>query len=148
MTPGTDALDKMHPLAFTEGFQLYEKEISMPKPSLWRIKKAVHDYKRRLLKNQGENIRKVAVFGSVARNEHRAGSDIDIFVLIGKDDIYGHAKDTVVDMAMDLNIERSRNGIYISPLVLTQKEYDECRGSTLVLFAIRDEGVVLYDAEQ
>jgi predicted nucleotidyltransferase len=128
--------------------EVFREVLFMPVPSLWRIKKAVHEFKLRLLKAQGDNVLKIVVFGSVAREEHKEGSDIDIFVLLKESDRVNIGENLqVTSIATNLNIEKARHDIYISPFILTKEEYDAGKKSSLVLFNIRDEGVVLYDIE-
>jgi predicted nucleotidyltransferase len=120
----------------------------MPVPALWRIRKAIYEFSLRLLKAQGNNILKIVVFGSVVRGEEHEGSDIDIFVLLNESDrIDALESFRVSSIAAGLNIEKAGSGIYISPFILTKSEYDEGKKSSLVLFNIRDEGVVIYDSE-
>jgi predicted nucleotidyltransferase len=118
----------------------------MSVPALWKIKKAIHEFKLRLLKAQGDNVLKIVLFGSVAREEHKEGSDIDVFVLLKKNDDGLPEEKTVMSVVCRLNREKSPSEIYISPLILTEAEYEECKQKSLIFHNIKKDGVPIYVA--
>jgi predicted nucleotidyltransferase len=120
--------------------------MAMPIPASWRIKKAILEFRLRLLRAQGDNILRIVLFGSVARNEHKEESDIDIFVLIKESDEKMPAGKKVMDVASELNVEKCSHGIYISPFIVTKAAYEENKKKELIYYNIQKDGVPLYDA--
>lgn len=72
----------------------------------------------------GESLRRVTLFGSVARGEGRSISDIDVLA-VGESP---EAKQPLHDLAFDIEIEY---GVVVSLLVRTPAEYDAMEGTQL-----------------
>jgi len=82
-----------------------------PSPRFERAKKLTAELRRR----EGRNLLAVGLYGSVARGEDRAHSDIDLVLLV-------RSKRTRLRMSV-------RNGVLVSLLQLTEDEAaDEVRG--------------------
>ena len=58
----------------------------------------------------------VRLFGSEARGEATAESDIDVLIVVEPDDARVSLEDRIIDLAFDANLEF---GVYISPRVVT-----------------------------
>ena len=114
------------------------------------LKKAIFEFMRDLLKAEGDNLKKITLFGSVARNEEGADSDIDLFVLL-KDDTnpknMSRARERISDAAFNINLKKTGSGIYISPIVCTENWYEENKKKELLFYDIANDGIVLYDAD-
>lgn len=76
------------------------------------------------------------LFGSVARNEESADSDVDVMVIVDGDG--GRVREEVIDRAYDVTLE---TGIYVSPKVLSREEYEELRDAgSMFLERVMEEG--------
>lgn len=101
--------------------------------------KTINKLKERLIRELGDNIDSIVLYGSVARNEAREDSDIDILVVIEKDDLYK----TVSDISYEVDL---KNGTHTTIFWATPKELENYakRGSPF-LESVVEEGVILYD---
>ena len=103
---------------------------------------------KRLRQEQGENLLKVVLFGSVARGEQNP-SDIDVFVLL-KDAGDGSRNYTeeIVDLSYDIDLDEGNCETYISPFVRVLTDYQKgLQQGVAVYQSIQEEGRVLYDSE-
>ena len=87
----------------------------------------------------GDHVHRVTLFGSRARGEGHEESDLDVAVTLTADD-HGLRR-ALIDLATDIYLD---TGIKISPLVLSQRDFDALaqmeRG---IAVAIQHEGVDL-----
>ncbi|MCK9150523.1 nucleotidyltransferase domain-containing protein [Methanobacterium alcaliphilum] len=81
-------------------------------------------------------IKKIILFGSVARGDDNKDSDIDILIVSTKKD---ETKDKIMGKITDVLLEQ---GAYISAKVISQKEYDTLK-NTHFISTITEEGVVI-----
>ena len=86
----------------------------MPPASNRRL--ALSDFVERLRHTLSGNIVDVRLFGSEARGEATAESDIDVLVVVEPDAARVALEDRIIDIAFDVNLE---SGVYISPRVVT-----------------------------
>jgi len=85
-----------------------------------RIKDPINDLKDLILKSTPKNlVKKVILFGSLARGEERADSDIDIFLLV-KDKRDKERLSVVLDKLLNVCLEIYGNKL--SPHILTEQE--------------------------
>ena len=82
----------------------------------------------------------VILYGSYARGEEKAKSDIDVLILLDKDEI--SLKDEM-KIAYPLYDIEYLTGIIISPLVLSKKDWQKKHKITPFYENILNEGVVL-----
>jgi predicted nucleotidyltransferase len=108
-------------------------------------KKALEAFLEKLQKQEGKNLLRVVLFGSVARGDSESDSDIDVFVLV-ENGTRAELRERIVDLAMDINLEEGESKIYISPLISTLEKdgYDRTIGLP-VYYNLDEEGIVLYD---
>ena len=64
------------------------------------------------------NIKGIRLFGSVARGTDTPESDIDILVLVEKDD--KATSDAIMDITVDINLEYD---VLITPIIITGSHY-------------------------
>jgi len=83
-----------------------------------------------------KSIRRIVLFGSVARNMEKPGSDVDIALIVDKK---GGGLEKAVTDVVDRIMERSR--IKIVPIILTEREAEE---KSQFSNDVR-EGIVLYE---
>jgi predicted nucleotidyltransferase len=77
---------------------------------------AIEEFARRLRQDLSTNIVDVRLFGSEARGESTAESDIDILVVVQPDNQRVALETRVVDIAFDVNLKFN---LFISPSVVT-----------------------------
>jgi predicted nucleotidyltransferase len=112
--------------------------------------KALRAFLEKLQEQEGKNLLRVVLFGSIARGDSEFDSDVDVFVLVKntteKELMDGFAIDRIVDLAMDVNLEEGESKIYISPFISTLEDYGYARALGIpVYYSIDEEGIVLYD---
>jgi len=104
-------------------------------------KKTIEELKRRLVSELGDRIDSIILYGSVARNEAREESDIDILVIIKDKDIKIYDKISKIRTDIDLD-----NNTLTSLVSLSRRELERYieLGSPFIESVI-EEGVILYD---
>src|SRR5206468_12389224 len=85
-------------------------------PADTRRTDATGEFVRRLRRDLPANIIDVRLFGSEARGQATAESDIDVLVVVEPDDQRAALETRVVDIAFDVNLEFN---VFISPVVIT-----------------------------
>ncbi len=100
------------------------------------MRKAAKDFVKKMPK---EGIISVILFGSVARDESVAGSDVDLLV------IYSKKRKNVEDSVSRIAEDYLKNGIHISPVFYSRTEIVNMeRKYNSFLIRVQDEGNVLY----
>jgi len=112
----------------------------MPTPELTRRdRSALDDFCGRVRAALGSNLFELRLFGSKARGDAAADSDLDVLVLVAENRVA--AEDRVLDIAFDVNLAHD---VYISPRVVTRAVMDDpVWRLTGLLRAIEREGVLL-----
>lgn len=82
----------------------------------------------------------VILFGSVARGDEQEDSDIDILIIVNKDDMGWREKDRIKEPLIDLEI---RSGISIGPIVRTRKEWENPPYMSPFIINVLNEGIRL-----
>lgn len=85
-------------------------------------KKAIAAFKERLLKQFGDQVTSLKLFGSRARGEGDEESDLDVLVLLKEDSLA--VRNQILDIATDLFLEYE---IDISPTVMTQTHFEDMK---------------------
>ncbi len=80
-----------------------------------RRQAAIADFVTRIRADLGPHLVDLRLFGSVARRDADADSDIDILVVIRPDEQRSRLERQAVDIAFDVNL---KHDLYISPRVL------------------------------
>ncbi|OFX58402.1 MAG: hypothetical protein A2046_11380 [Bacteroidetes bacterium GWA2_30_7] len=83
---------------------------------------------------------KVILYGSFARGDNRKGSDIDLLILLDKDEISYNDEKKIKYPLYDLEFE---TGQIISPLVLSKSDWEIRHKITPFYENVKKEGIVL-----
>jgi predicted nucleotidyltransferase len=110
-------------------------------PSASNRRPAVLEFVKRLRQTLSQNVLEVRLFGSEARGDATAESDIDVFVVVQPDSDRVRLEDTIIDIAFDVNLDF---GVYISPRVVTNAIVnDPVRRETPFYKNVAREGIPL-----
>lgn len=82
----------------------------------------------------------VIIYGSVARKEANEESDIDVLIIIDKEQLSPREEWNITDPLYDLNVE---SGVIISPQVYTRKEWYNTPVRTPYFINVMNEGLRL-----
>jgi predicted nucleotidyltransferase len=110
---------------------LYSKELSME----FSRQKALDEFVKRASEAYGDRIHGITLFGSVARGTARPDSDIDLLVVVDKEDF--RLRRELIGMAFDMLLETGED---ISVKVLSQKDFEARKGFSFLRNVI-SEGV-------
>jgi len=80
-----------------------------------------------LVKKKNPQIRKIILFGSVARKEDKKGSDIDLMLISDGD--RREVKKSVMNDVVETLLDKS---VYVSAKVVSQNEYDRIRNTHFI----------------
>lgn len=104
-----------------------------------REEAAVREFAQLVRRALGRNLAELRLFGSRARGDAAADSDIDVLVVVAGDRV--EAEDRAIDIAFDINLARD---VYISPRVVTADSLrDPVWRTTLFVQTLEREGVAL-----
>ncbi|OGS51049.1 MAG: hypothetical protein A3K65_00960 [Euryarchaeota archaeon RBG_16_68_12] len=101
------------------------------------LRRIAEDFARRLKAKYGDRIERVVLFGSVARGDHRADSDVDLLV-VTEDTSWAFR----LRLAEDATECLAREGVYVSAKPVSPEELAGMKG-TLFERNVRTEGHVL-----
>jgi len=100
-------------------------------------REAVEEFVRRVLGRYKDKIESIILFGSVARSEAKEDSDIDILIVVKKEDF--KLRRALIGVAFDILLETGKD---ISVKVLSKNEFEDRRNFSF-LRNIISEGVKL-----
>lgn len=83
---------------------------------------------------------KIILYGSEARGDSQPGSDIDVLILVNRESLTFKEITDITYPLYDIELETD---ITISPLVHTQKEWDNRPFNTPFYLNVVNEGIVL-----
>ena len=98
----------------------------------------------RVKENQGDNLLKIILFGSVARGEANEDSDIDVLVILKN----RNSKESCDIRSIIINVEdymKHDNNAYLQSLTLSEEESNGL-GFYSLMCNVNMEGVIIYDA--
>ncbi len=101
------------------------------------IKPIVTKFKREIKKITGDNLKKIILFGSHARNEEVKYSDIDI-ILLFQDEPSEEIKSKIKEISNSLSLQYD---VVIAEIFLTQSEFQTYQ--TPFLLNIKKEGIAI-----
>lgn len=94
------------------------------------------EFKRELRRLYGDRLKDVILFGSYARGEAHAGSDIDVMVVLRGEVMPGREIDTMIDIITDLNLKYN---VLLSVVPMAEEKY--LRRNSPLLLNVRREGI-------
>ena len=105
----------------------------MPDEKLHRV---LQELKRELKRILGEQLDRVLLYGSHARGEAHAGSDVDVLVVLKDEFNYDEMLNKTIDIVAQLSLD---NDIVISQVFVTKEDFEQ--GFTPFLLNVRREAV-------
>jgi predicted nucleotidyltransferase len=96
----------------------------------------INEFVQRAQSLYGDRLKRILVYGSCARNEATAESDIDLAVVLAGDVVPGREIDRMIDIITDLNLEY---GVLLSVYPVSEEDYLN-RNSPLMI-NIRRQGI-------
>lgn len=97
---------------------------------------AIADFKRGIERLYGPRLRKLLLYGSCARGDATADSDVDLLVVLEGDIIPGREINRMIDLVCEVN---SEHGVLLAVVPVSEDEYRTVRSPLLV--NVRREGV-------
>ena len=79
-------------------------------------RRAIDEFVRRIRLDLPDNVVDLRLFGSEARGDAAADSDIDVFVVVQPEEARAALETRIVDVAFDVNLAFN---VFISPTVIT-----------------------------
>ncbi|MCD6537874.1 nucleotidyltransferase domain-containing protein [Candidatus Bathyarchaeota archaeon] len=108
------------------------------KGRLWKV---LANFRDRVLKDLGDRINAIVVYGSVARGEYRDDSDIDVLI-VGSDK---EIKSKVSEISYEIDYENNFE-TFITPVYYTREEIEHrVKVGSPFIYEVLKDGVVLYD---
>lgn len=80
------------------------------------------------------------LFGSRARGDNREDSDVDLLILLDKDIMKYEDESRITNPLYDFEFN---NGVMISPIVMTQKAWEETKYKTTLYDEVAKDGIRL-----
>jgi predicted nucleotidyltransferase len=109
-------------------------------------RKTLDLFVNRVKENDGDNLSKIILFGSVARGEANEDSDIDVLIVL-KECSLKHRRDMVrISSSVMWDLDFDINA-YIQLVTMSEEESQGLDFYGLML-NVNEEGVVLYDSQQ
>ena len=108
------------------------------------IKNILTLYIEEISKIYGSHLQKIILYGSYARGEQTASSDIDIMILVDLDELaIKKYADPLSDMTYDINLD---NDVMIMPIVKNEAHFNYWVSAYPFYNNVEREGVELYGA--
>lgn len=80
------------------------------------------------------------LFGSYARGEENADSDVNLLILLDKDNMTLSEETSITDSIYDFEF---KNGLIMSPIVMTKREWEQTKSRSSLYHQIRQQGILL-----
>jgi predicted nucleotidyltransferase len=101
-----------------------------------QVRQIIREFVQKAQELYGDRLRQVLLYGSCARNEATAESDIDLAVVLAGDVVPGKEIDRMIDIITDINLE---HGVLLSVYPVSEENYRS--KNSLLLINIRREGI-------
>jgi predicted nucleotidyltransferase len=101
-----------------------------------QVKQVISEFVQRTQSLYGDRLKRILVYGSYARNEATAESDIDLAVVLAGDVVPGKEIDRMIDVITDINLEY---GVLLSVYPVSEENYRNVNSPLLI--NIRREGI-------
>lgn len=101
-----------------------------------QARQVISEFVRRTQSLYGDRLKRILVYGSYARNEATAESDIDLAVVLAGDVVPGKEIDRMIDVITDINLEY---GVLLSVYPVSEENYRNVNSPLLI--NIRREGI-------
>ncbi|MCD6531952.1 nucleotidyltransferase domain-containing protein [bacterium] len=101
-----------------------------------KTKKAIDEFKRELRKLYGGRLKGLILYGSYARGEATADSDIDLLVVLDGEVHPGKEIDRMIDIITEINLKYN---VLISVYPISEENYEKLNSP--LLMNVRKEGV-------
>ena len=107
-----------------------------------RHREAIDEFCRALRREYGNAISQIIVFGSVAREEDNAGSDIDVMVVMDaeKQVVNWQLEHAVRGVALSVELEQN---VVFDLKVIASDDWQGLRGHTPFMERVAEEGVAV-----
>lgn len=107
-----------------------------------QINELMMDYVKELKKIYGHKLMRVSLFGSYARGDNRAYSDINVFVLVDgtENDLYDYS-DRLYEMTFEFNM---KNDVDVQTVVMSTEYYNKWKYVHPLILNIKDEEIRFY----
>ena len=103
--------------------------------------KALADFRDRVLKELGNRVNAIILYGSVARGETGEESDIDVLI-VGRDK---DVRSKISEISYEIDYE-NRFETFITPVYYTKEEIEHrIKVGSPFIYEVLKDGVVLYD---
>ena len=103
--------------------------------------KALTEFKDRVVKELGDRINAIIVYGSVARGEAGEESDIDVLI-VGRDK---EIRSKITEIGYEIDYE-NRFETFITPVYYTKEEIEHrIKVGSPFIYEVLKDGVALYD---
>lgn len=107
------------------------------------IDNAIQNFVKEVNKLLGKRVKKIVLYGSYARGDYRADSDIDIMILTDlTDDEIVNYRSQISDIAFEIEWDNDFN-IMVSPIIKNIKKYNQRISVVPFYMNVKKEGVVL-----
>jgi predicted nucleotidyltransferase len=100
------------------------------------IEYILKEFREKTEKLYGKRLKKIILYGSYARKQQTADSDIDLAIVLEGDVAAGKEIDRLIDVITDININ---NGVLLSVYPVSEKDYISVNSP--LLLNIREEGI-------
>ena len=107
-----------------------------------QINELMMDYVKEMKKIYGHKLMRVSLFGSYARGDNRAYSDINVFVLVDgtESDLHDYS-DRLYEMTVEFNM---KNDVDVQTVVMSTEYYNKWKYVHPLILNIKDEEIKFY----
>lgn len=105
------------------------------------IHNIIYQFSQQLKVILGDHLSKVIVYGSYARGDYQANSDVDVMILVDlAEEEIKKIENEIYDLAFDIEMS---SGIDISPVIKNEQQYEYWVDTLPFYRNVREEGVVI-----